>query len=107
MSKREPVNGNLFHQEVVLQYELQNFKSDAVTVDIQEDMNRLRDELCGKKEREVQWEIVQDGTSNQAQIERKDWRTAIFHVPLAAAPKGEAKVAPVTVAVHLFLRNEW
>ncbi len=108
VNRRGPVNGNLFHQEVVIRYEVQNFKPDALTLDIQEDMNRLRDELCGGKDHDAEWEIVQEGTTlPQAQIERKDSRTAIFHMPLVAAPKGEAKVAPVTATVHLFLRNEW
>jgi hypothetical protein len=107
-STREPVNGDLFNQDVVLKYDLQNFKPEALTLDIQEDMNRLRDQLCNPKNHDAQWEIVQEGTSiGQPQIERKDSRTAILHVPLEAAPKGEAKVTPVSVTVHLLLRNEW
>ena len=108
-NRRHPRHGNLYDQEVVLEYKIENFKTDPVVLDIREDMARLRDELCeSRKGREPQWEIVQRGTSlPQKQIERKDSRSVEFHVPLEAAPKGEAKVKPVTVTVHLFLRNEW
>jgi len=71
-------------------------------------MNQLRDALCGHKDRDAQWEVVQKGTSlPQKQIERKDARTMELHIPLKSAPKGEAKVEPVVATVHLFLRNEW
>ncbi len=105
---RHPVHGNLYHQEIQLEYTMENFKKDALTLDIVEDMNRLRNELCGAKGRDAEWEIERRGTSlGEAQIERKDAKTVVFHVPLPAAPQGEAKVEPVVVTVRLFLRNEW
>jgi len=105
---RHNVHGNLYHQEVVLEYEIENFKNSPLVLDINEDMNRLRDSLCGHKDHDAQWEIVRQGTSiGQAQIEREDSRTVRFHIPLDAAPEGEAEVEPVKVTVHLFLRNEW
>jgi len=54
---RVPVVNNLFHQDVIVQYKLQNFKKDACTLDIEEDMNELRNEFCGGKDREAQWEL--------------------------------------------------
>jgi len=107
-NRRHRVQGNLFHQEVVLQYSMENFKSDPVVLDIREDIRRLRDELCGRKNREPEWEIVREGTSLEPkQIERKDSSTVELHIPLSAAPKDEGKVEPVVARVHLFLRNEW
>ncbi len=107
-SKRNVVNANLYNQEVTLEYTIENFKTDALTLDITEDMNNLRNALCGRKERTAEWEIVTKGTTiGRKQIERKDSTTAIFHIPLKAAPEGDAKVESVTVKVHLFLRNEW
>ena len=105
---RQPVLHNLYHQEIVLEYTIENFKTDPVVLDITEDMWRLRDQFCGGKNRIPQWEIVQEGTSLGAQqIERKDLRTAELHIPLEAAPKGEGEVKAVVATVRLFLRNEW
>jgi len=108
-NRRENVQGNLYHQDVTLQYTIENFKTSPLVLDIEEDMRRLRDSLCGHKDHDPQWEVVPQGTSiGRARIERKDSRTAVFHIPLKAAPEGEeAKVEPVVVTVHLFLRNEW
>ena len=108
-NKRNVVNADLYHQEVTLEYTIENFKTDALTLDITEEMNNLRNSLCGGKGRTAEWEIVTEGTTiGRRQIERKDATTAIFHIPLKAAPEGgDAKVEPVTVKVHLFLRNEW
>lgn len=105
---RHRVQGNLFHQELTLQYEIENFKTEPVVLDISEDMNRLRDALCGRKDHNAEWEIVRKGTSlAEKQTERKDARTLELHIPLKAAPEGQPKVRPVVVTVHLFLRNEW
>ena len=105
---RQPVKGNLFHQEVTLRYTIENFKKTAVTLDIHEDMNRVRDEFCGAKDRDPEWEILKEDTSlAKDQIERKDVRNVELHIPLEAAPKGEEKVKAVAVTVHLVFRNEW
>jgi hypothetical protein len=107
-NRRHNVNANLYHQEVALQYSIENFKPEAITLDIREDMRKLRDEFCGYKDRNPQWEIVPEGTSiGKEQIEPKDVNTVEFHIPLEGAPKDEGRVKTVEVNVHLFLRNEW
>jgi hypothetical protein len=107
-SDRQPVQGDLYHRDVVLEYEIRNFKKDAVTLDITEDMNRLRDELDGHKDREAEWQIVRSETTlPDNEIERKDSHTVFFHIPLKKAPEGDAEVDPLTVKVHFQLRNEW
>jgi len=105
---RHVIAGNLFDQDVVLEYRIENYKDSPAVLDLLEDMNRLRDDLCGAKDHDAQWQIVPEGTTVQAdRIERKDSRTFEAHLPLDAAPKGETKVAPVIVAIHLQLKNEW
>jgi hypothetical protein len=107
-NERRPVQADLYHQELVLEYSIENFKTDPVTLDIRADMNQLRDSVCGHKDHDAEWEVLRDGTSIPADaIERKDSGTAVLHIPLPAAPEGEAQVEPVTVALHLILRNEW
>jgi len=108
LNERRTIKNDLYHQEVIIEYDIQNFKNDAVTLDIHEDLNRLRDSICGKKDHDAQWEIVRDDTTlSQSQIERKDSHTALFHVPLKGAPKGDGKVEPLIAKIHLWLRNEW
>jgi len=105
---RGRVKGALYGQELILHYTIENFKHSAITLDVTEDMRRLRDQFCGRKSWEPEWEIVaKETTLPQAQIERKDARTAILHIPLEAAPKGDAKVKALIVTAHVLLKNEW
>jgi hypothetical protein len=71
-------------------------------------MVQLRNAFCGAKDRPVEWEVLREGTTlSEKQTERKEAQTLQLHVPLEAAPKGEAKVTPVLATVHLVIRNEW
>lgn len=104
---RHAVHGNLFHQEVIVQYKMQNFKKDACVLDIEEDMNALRNEFCGAKNRDAQWELA-DQTTDKAKVERKSAQKVEIHVPLPAGPKeADKKPDEVIFLVHLWFRNEW
>ncbi|MGB2753920.1 MAG: hypothetical protein WBD75_10945 [Phycisphaerae bacterium] len=107
-NKNHAVHGNLYHQEVIVQYKVQNFKKDAAVLDIEEDMNALRDEFCGgKKDRDAQWELAGE-TTDKGKVERKSAQKVEIHVPLPAAPKeADKKPEEVTFLLHLFFRNEW
>ena len=107
-NKKHSVHGNLYHQEVIVQYKVQNFKKDAAVLDIEEDMNALRDEFCGgKKNRDAQWELAGE-TTDKGKVERKSAQKVEIHVPLPAAPKeADEKPEEVTFLLHLFFRNEW
>ncbi len=84
---QQDIHGNLFNSEVIVQYKMQNFKKDAVTLDIEEDMNALRDEFCGGgKDHEAQWQLL-DKTTDKTKVERKSAQKVEIHVPLAGAPR--------------------
>jgi hypothetical protein len=104
---RVPVQHNLFHQDVIVQYKLQNFKKDACVLDIEEDMNELRNEFCGGKDREAQWEL-QGQTTNRDAVERKSAQKVEVHVPLPAGPKeADKKPEEVIFLLHILFKNEW
>ena len=105
---RDTIRGNLYNQELVVQYTVENFKNTPVVLDIVENMNNLRNELCGGKTVDAEWEILKSETTvPQEQIERKNSSTVEYHVPLDAAPKGDGQVKKSVVTVHVLLRNEW
>ncbi len=107
-NERKVVANDVYDQDVVIEYEIENFKTDAVTLDVAEDLYRVRDDLCGGKDHFPQWEVVPEDTTIAADaIETKDARTVELHIPLAAAPAGAAKVEALTAKVHLRFRNEW
>jgi hypothetical protein len=102
-SERRQVRGNLFDQEIAVSYEIQNFKSEALTLDIEEDLNRLRDEICGARGIPAEWEIGKE-TSFRETSERKDEHTLLAHVALPAA--GE-KVEKITQTLVVTIKNVW
>ena len=104
---RTAVHGNLFHQEVIVQYKMQSFKKDACVLDIEEDMNELRNEFCGGKDRDAQWELA-DQTTDKGKVERKSAQKVELHVALPAGPKeADKKPDEVTFLLHMWFRNEW
>jgi hypothetical protein len=102
-SERRQVRGNLFDQEISVVYEIKNFKNEAVTLDIEEDLNRLRDEICGGRGIDAEWELGKE-TSFRDAPERKDQHTVLAHVALPAA--GE-KVEAVTQTLAVTIKNVW
>lgn len=107
-NEKKPLRGNLYNREVIIHYTIENFKDTALVLDLREDMNKLRDQFCGQKGLDVEWQIVRDQTTlAEERIERHDARTALLHIPLEAAPKGDGKVKAVVHTVHVLLRNVW
>lgn len=105
---RDSIRGNLYNQELIVQYTVENFKKTPVVLDIVENMNNLRNEFCGGKTVDAEWEILKSETTvPQEQIERKSSSTVEYHVPLDAAPNGDGQVKKSVVTVHVLLRNEW
>jgi hypothetical protein len=106
-NERTDIHGNLFNREVIVKYKMQNFKKTAATLDIEEDMNALRNEFCGNKDHEAQWELLAQ-TADKSKVERKSAQNVEIHVPLAAGPKeGDKKPEEVVFLLHIMFRNEW
>jgi len=106
-NKRHTVHANRYHQEVIIKYAVQNFKKKACTLDIEEDLNQLRDEFCGKKNHDAQWELAEE-TTNPKLVERKGAGHLEIHLPLPARPeKADEKPKETVFRLHLWFRNEW
>jgi len=107
-NERTDIHGNLFNQEVIVQYKMQNFKKEACTLDIEEDMNELRNEFCGgPKDHEASWELLGQ-TTDKTRVERKSAQKIEIHVPLAAGPKeGDKKPDEVIFLLHVLFKSEW
>jgi hypothetical protein len=106
-SDREEVMGNLFHQDLVVKYEIENFKDRPVTLDIVEHVGALRNEIGRTSPRDAQWELVSDSTlQGPPDPEYSDYDRLVFHTDLPArSPDGEAE--KITHRLHLRIKNEW
>ena len=101
------VAGNLHHREVVIKYEMENFKNTPVTLDVSETLAFLRKELDMGSVRDTQWEVgAQTTFTGGVDPERSTFDRLILHAPLPARAS-DGKAQKIVHKLHLILKNEW
>lgn len=103
---RTKVGGNLSHFDVVVKYEIENFKDKPVTLDIAEAINNLRAEAGFNSDRPAEW-VIGDQTTfkGKPDAEESGLDRVLFHVELPAR-KGD-KAEKVVHLLHLTFRNQF
>jgi hypothetical protein len=101
------VAGNLSNQDVVIKYEIENFKDKPVTLDISENVRAIRNELRGDNGRDVQWDLGKETTFDGGpDPEKSTFEKLVFHVNLPArAADGKAEM--IVQKLNVTLKNEW
>jgi hypothetical protein len=104
---RQRVGGDLYHYDLVVKYEIENFKDSAVTLDIAEVVKGLRAEIGRDNGRDVQWTLGPETTlSGPPDPEHSDADRLVFHAPLPPRqPDGTAQ--KLVHKLHLQIKNEW
>ncbi|HZL87609.1 MAG TPA: hypothetical protein VFB96_04470 [Pirellulaceae bacterium] len=99
--------GNVSHQEVILKYEIENFKDKEVTLDVIENLRHVRNEVRGDTGRDVEWELGKETTfEGGIDKEKSTFEQVVFHAKLPA--KGaDGKAKKITHKLHVTLKNEW
>ncbi len=101
------VLGNLYDYDVIVKYEIENFKDQDVMLDLVESLADLRREILSNTGRDVEWRFGDQGTLTE--MRNADESTAekvVFNVPLP--PRGEDQKAVKQVHTLLVvLKNDW
>jgi len=101
------IAGNLYNREVVLKYEIENFKDRAVTLDVSENLRRLRAEVGGETGRDVEWVLGDETTfEGPPDEEHSTFQRVVFHADLPARG-ADAKATKVVLRLHVIFKNEW
>lgn len=101
------VLGNLYNYDVIVKYEIENFKDQPVVLDIVESLPALRAEIRGNSDRDVEWELIEDGSLTALHDPEKTTRDrAVFHVPLPARGADDKAVRTIHT-LHVKIKNEW
>jgi hypothetical protein len=101
------VSGNLYDQELIVKYEIENFKKKPVRLDVVENLRHLRSEVRPDSGRDVQWELGKETTfKGGPDAERSDAEKLAFHAELPAADK-DGKAEKIVHKLHITLKNEW
>jgi hypothetical protein len=104
---RVRVAGNLYNYDVIVKYEIENFKNKPVTLDVAESLRHIRGEVQGHNERDVEWEMGKETNfDNGPDKEKSTFDELLFHVPLNARAE-DGKAEKVIKKLHLIIKNEW
>ncbi len=108
LNKRRDVRGNLHDQEVLIKYEIENFKDAPATLSILEQINRLCQQYAGDPHGDAQWERGGQ-TSKEIEFTYEQGRASpLLHVKLPPRPKDkDEKVPKQTVLFHVLIKNVW
>jgi hypothetical protein len=106
-NERKHVTGNLYNHDVVIKYEIENFKKEPVTLDVAENLRYVRNETRGDTGREVDSQLADDTTfEGGPDREHSNAEQLVFHAKLPAAD-ANSKAEKVVQKLHLILKNEW
>jgi len=106
--QKRQLQGNLYNMEMIIKYEIQNFKEKPVTLDIIEQLNRVAQEHFGRTQGDVEWEMA-PATAKQLKVTYEEGgATPILHIQLPAKPKENVEeVEKTIVRFHFTLKNLW
>jgi len=101
------VTGNLSNHEVVVKYEIENFKDQPVMLDVVENLRHIRKEVRSDNDRDVDWELGKDTTFEGGPDKEKTTADQVtFHAKLPARDK-DGKAEKIVQKFHIILKNEW
>jgi hypothetical protein len=101
------VAGNLYDIEVIVKYEIENFKDQAVTLDVAESLRDIRAAVYRDTGRDVQWELGEQTTfAGGEDRDKSTWDKKVFHAQLPARG-ADSKAAKIVHKLHFTMKNEW
>lgn len=106
-NENQRIAGNLSNQVVVIKYEIENFKDQAVTLDLVEMTRQIRNEVRGDTGRDVEWELSKDTTfEGGLDKEKSTFDKLVFHLKLPARG-ADGKAEKSIQKLSLTIKNEW
>ncbi len=104
--ERIKVGGDLSHYEVVVKYEIENFKDAPVVLDVAEQIDDLRDESRIGDDQPAEW-VIGDQTTfkGKPDPDESSLQRVLFHAELPAR-KGD-KAEKIVHKLHLVFRNQF
>jgi len=101
------IAGNLYNHEVIVKFEIENFKDKAVTLDVSESIRQIRAEVWRDSGRDVEWELGDQTTfEGKPDKELSTFDRVVFHADLPARG-ADTKAKKITHKLHLLIKNEW
>ncbi len=99
-NNRRRINGDLHDNEVVIEYEIENFKKEDVVLYVEEDLNLVRNQLWGQRGMDAEWEMGEQ-TTFKTGFDSLNVTKVRFSIPCPKEGKN------VLHKFHFILRNVW
>jgi hypothetical protein len=106
-NEQKRVAGNLFNREVIIKYEIENFKDRAITLDVAESIRAIRNEVSRDTGRDVEWVMGKETTFKGGKDkERSTFDKVVLHTDLPARG-ADGKAKKIILKLHVIIKNEW
>ena len=106
-NERQRIAGNLYDYDVVVKYEIENFKDTPTRLTLAESVSHLRGEIKGHGPRDPQWELGPNTTLRHGpDPEKSDFDKLVFYVDLPPRATG-GKADKQIHKLNLIIKNEW
>ena len=109
--KRQRINGNLYNIDVVVKYEIENFKDKPVNLIIEESVTHLRNEVfsanASYREGNIEWEIGDDTSFSKKPLKKHTTGKKIAYQITLAARTDAGKVVKLEKKLNINFKNEW
>ena len=104
--KKRRVNGNLYDIDVVVKYEIENFKDKAVDLIINESLYELRNQVFSSYKNQVEWQIGKDNSFQNPPIKKfTNSKNIAYQVSLPARTKD--KTLKIIKKLNINFKNQW
>ncbi len=105
--EQQHVAANAYHHEIIVKYEIENFKTEPVTLNIAEDLEYVRREVRLEPRLPLEWELGNRTTfAGGMDKEKSTLKDVVFKVDLPARA-ADGATEKVTHRLHVFFKNEW
>jgi len=104
---RTRVAGNLYDRQLVVKYEIENFKDKAVTLDVSENLRALCGEVGINTSREIEWHLGEGTTFEGGPDKEKTTSEQLLFRARLPARGADTKAAKIVHKLHLLIKYEW
>ncbi len=106
--KRQRINGNLYNMDVLLNYEIENFKDQPVTLIIEESLPYLRSELgLSGRSNGFEWQLGDDTSFAGKPLKKRTHSKKIAYQISLPARTAETKPLKLEKQLNINFNNEW
>lgn len=106
--KRQRISGNLYNLDVLLSYEIENFKDTPVTLIIEESLPALRNEISiSRRSNALEWSVGDETSFTGKALKKRTNSEKIAYQITLPARSDSGKQVKLSKTLNINFKNEW